>query len=111
VILARNTFHACVVFGEERPAPKDLTVGGLGPGLSISGGAPRPLDSSLLVGEPASIVRFTATILESLGERLRGGDRIICGSLNPPVRVRPGDTIDAAIRPLGSLSVELSAAR
>jgi 2-keto-4-pentenoate hydratase len=111
VILARNAFHSCVVFGEERPAPPDLTMDALKLALSISGGEPRTLDPSLLVGEPAAVVRFTAGILESLGEHLRTGDRIICGSLNPPTRVRSGDTIEATISPLGSLAIELSAAR
>src|SRR5713101_3324153 len=47
--------------------------------------------------------------LAAFGERLRAGDRIICGSLAPPIWVKPGDRVRVDLGPLGGVEIALTA--
>jgi 2-keto-4-pentenoate hydratase len=64
-------------------------------------------DPQELTGEIVEVVRLTGELLAASGERLRGGNVVITGSVLPPLPVSAGETIVAELPPLGSLSVTL----
>jgi 2-keto-4-pentenoate hydratase len=56
----------------------------------------------------ADVVRLVARLLGAVGEHLREGDRIITGSVTPPVQVQPGDQVTVGLGGLGSLEVRVA---
>jgi 2-keto-4-pentenoate hydratase len=106
-IFASDAFHEAVVFGPEAAVSPGLAASALRLSLTVNGGEPRGVEPALLWGDPAEIVAWAARLVAAGGERLRAGDRIICGSLNRPVPVQPGDTVVADLEPLGRLEVTL----
>jgi 2-keto-4-pentenoate hydratase len=105
-ILAGNIFHRHVLLGpvvEGRTTAEGVTGRLLRDGEEIAATAA----PEAATGELAEIVRLTAELLAANGERLRGGDVVITGSIVPPVAVAPGETVIAEIPPLGSLEVVL----
>ena len=97
--LAGNVFHRGVVFGPHR---QDAAVGGVVADLAVNGetraSAPAQVDL-------ADTIRLVADLLGACGERLARGDRIIAGTLTPPVPVAAGDRAAADLGPLGSVGV------
>jgi 2-keto-4-pentenoate hydratase len=99
--LAGNVFHRAVVFGPHR---QDAAVGGIEARLEVSGeereSAPAEIDL-------ADTIRLVADLLAACGERLKSGDRIIAGTLTPPVPVSAGDDVRGELGPLGSVELSL----
>ncbi len=58
-----------------------------------------------LVEEPSTTVTFVRSFLARHGATLRGGDRIIAGSVVAPVAVAAGDELSVSFGPLGHLGV------
>jgi 2-keto-4-pentenoate hydratase len=110
VVLAKNAYHAGVVFGRWSPVPDGFSVEALSFDLKVDGVNVAQLDPSLLVGEPAEVVRFVADLLANFGERLEAGQRIICGVMNPTVRVRGPARIEALVAPLGRVALQIAGA-
>lgn len=105
--LAANGFHSAFLLGEERGADPPVAAADLDLELRVGDREPLGLDPELLVGELPAVVRFIADLLGAFGRRLRAGEWISCGSLNPVARVRPGDRVDVELRPLGHAALEL----
>jgi len=109
VILAANIFHRAVVLG---PPCAERAGGGLG-GVSArafrNGDEVAAVDAAAAAGDLAAVVRHVADWLAAFGERLRAGDRIICGSLAPPILVKPGDRVRVDLGPLGGVEIALTA--
>jgi 2-keto-4-pentenoate hydratase len=95
-IVARNVYHRAVLFGPTRPAASlDGVVARI-----AKNGADVTVRADVDV---AGTVRLVADTLAAVGERLLAGDRIIAGSLGPPLRVAPGDVVEVTMGPLGAL--------
>jgi 2-keto-4-pentenoate hydratase len=102
-VLAGNVCHRRVVFGEE--------VNGIDPmafaatvtkdGVAVAEGR--------LTKDPSVTVAFARSFLAAHGAALEPGQRIICGSIVPPVAVVPGDELRVDFGPFGRLSVAFSA--
>jgi 2-keto-4-pentenoate hydratase len=107
-IFASDAFHELVVFGPEAAVSPALAASALRLRLTMNGGDPLGIEPALLIGDPAEIVAWAARLVAAGGERLRTGDRIICGSLNRPPSVQPGDAVVATLEPLGRLEVTFS---
>src|SRR5438477_32328 len=60
-------------------------------------------------GDLSAVVRHVADWLAAFGERLRAGDRIICGSLAPPILVKAGDRVRVDLGRLGGVETALTA--
>jgi 2-keto-4-pentenoate hydratase len=58
-----------------------------------------------LTEEPAATAAFVRAFLATHGATLAPGDRIIAGSVVPPVAVTPGDELIVTFGPLGELRV------
>src|SRR5918999_1923945 len=85
--LAGNVFHRGVVIGPHR---QDAAVGGIVATISVSG---EERESAPANVDLAETIRLVADLLAAGGERLEAGDRIIAGTLTPPVPVAPGDEV------------------
>ncbi len=98
-VLAGNICHRGVVFGAEVPGADPMAM------------ATRVTKDGALVAEgrltkdPAATVAFVRSYLSAHGSRLEPGQRIICGSVVPPVSVAPGDVPEVSFGPLGTLRV------
>jgi 2-keto-4-pentenoate hydratase len=101
-ILAANIFHRGFVLGPSQPA---FPAEGVAAELSVNGEvraeAPAPDDFT-------EVVLLVAKLLEASGERLHEGDRIIAGSLTPPVEVGPGDHVVVDLGRLGRVEVRVT---
>jgi 2-keto-4-pentenoate hydratase len=100
--LAGNVFHRAVVLGPHR---QDAAVGGIVATISISG---EQRESSPAEVDLADTIRLVADLLAACGERLEAGDRIIAGTLTPPVPVSAGDEVRAELGPLGAVELSLT---
>jgi 2-keto-4-pentenoate hydratase len=65
-------------------------------------------DPTEATGDPLDVVAHVAATLSAAGEQLRGGSVIICGSVIPALEVQPGDTVEVALEPLGTLRVSFT---
>ena len=70
---------------------------------------PVPADLESNTGRIVEIVRHVADLAAALGDRLRAGQFIICGSLTPPMFLKPEDTgIEFSLKPIGAITVRFS---
>ena len=70
---------------------------------------PVPANLETNIGEIVGIVRHVADVTAALGDGLRAGQFIICGSLTAPMFLEPGETgIDFALDPVGAVSVRFT---
>jgi 2-keto-4-pentenoate hydratase len=110
-VLAGDIFQRHVILG-----PRDIMRGGarldgLKGRVARSGkDIPVPADLETNIGEIVNIVRHVADMAEAVGDRLRAGQFIICGSLTPPMFLELGDSgVDFALEPIGTISVKFAA--
>ena len=62
-----------------------------------------PADLESNIGRIVDIVRHVADVAAALGDGLRAGQFIICGSLTPPMFLEPGERgVDFALAPIGA---------
>jgi 2-keto-4-pentenoate hydratase len=101
-ILARNIFHRAVAFGPETGPGVD----GFACRVTRNGEEVRAADKT---EDPAETVTRVSAFLAAHGAELRQGDRIIAGTLTPPLPVGPGDEVEVDLGALGRVSLRLSA--
>ena len=104
-ILAANVFHRAVVLGP----PAGRSLAGVTARAFRNGEEVAIVDAAATAGDLAAVVRHVADWLGAFGERLCAGDRIIGGSLAPPIWVKAGDRVRMDLGPLGSVEVALTA--
>lgn len=109
-ILAGDIFQRQVVLG-----PRDIMRGGgrlsgLKGRVARSGlDVPVPADLESNTGAIADIVRHVADTAAALGDALKAGHVIICGSLTAPIFLETSDTgMDFALAPIGAISVRFA---
>jgi 2-keto-4-pentenoate hydratase len=110
-ILSGDIFQRHLVLGPRDPSRAGARLDGL-VGRVTRGGrdVPMPADLETNIGEIAGIVRHVADTSAALGDGLRAGQFIICGSLVPPLFIEPGeDGVDFALDPIGAISVRFAA--
>jgi 2-keto-4-pentenoate hydratase len=102
VVLAANICQRGVVFGDEVPLTDPFSVQ-----VTVTKNG-EPAGEGALVEDPATTAAFVESFLASHGAALEPGQRIIAGSLTPPVAVAPGDELLVGFGPLGRLSVRFA---
>jgi 2-keto-4-pentenoate hydratase len=104
-ILAGNIFQRNVALGAaDSSAPAAALRGRVtGPG----GRRGVVEDPQAVTGDLVGIVRHVADLLGSLGEMLRAGEVVICGSIVSPIAVAPSDVVAYALDPVGGMSIRL----
>jgi 2-keto-4-pentenoate hydratase len=102
-VLAGNICHRGVVFGPDVPGadPLAMTATVRKDGAVVAEGK--------LTKDPAVTVAFVRSFLATHGGALEPGQRIICGSVVPPVAVAPGDALDVSFGPFGDLRIRFLA--
>ena len=110
-ILAGDIFQRHVLLGPRDDSRRGARLAGLTAHLRRSGrDVPAPDDLESNTGPIVDIVRHVADVAAALGEELRGGQFIICGSVTPPLFLDASDTgIDFTLDPLGTVSVRFGA--
>lgn len=98
-VVAANIFHRAVLLGDFRPGyppPRTASV--------LVDGQPR---ETAEVGEldPDEVISFVSRELAEVGETVQPGDKIIAGSLTPPVAVSPGDRVGVQMDNLGMIQL------
>jgi 2-keto-4-pentenoate hydratase len=106
-VLAGNVFHRAVVFGEEHEGERSAA----GISMRVMRGSEREAEGSVeeAAGDLDALLRGVARFLEAHGAALRAGDRVICGSLVPPLAARPGETLALELGQLGGVEVAFDA--
>ncbi len=108
-VLAGNVFHRAVVFGDEHEGERSVAgvemrvLRGRGPEPEAEGDAGEAAD------DLDALLLHIARFLDAHGAALRAGDRVICGSLVPPLSARPGEPIALELGPLGRVEVGFEA--
>ncbi len=102
-VLAGNIYQRHVVLGPVRD------------GASLDGVSARVLrggeevasadDATEATGDPVDLVLHVARTAAGVGERLRAGEVVICGSVVPALEIAPGDEVEVVLDPLGSVNV------
>lgn len=107
-ILAAGVYHRAALFGPTDPGRAGGTLDGVTAVIEKNDAPADRADAAALV-DPVDTVRFVARHLAAHGAALAPGDRILAGSLTPPVWVAPGDVVTADFGPLGPLGLEFTA--
>ncbi len=90
-VLAGNIFHRYAVVGELRPVRFPGSLAGKAGRLLRNGAVTVVEDVEATPGRVVDVLAEMAEVLASVGERLRAGDLVICGSVVPPVFLGPED--------------------
>lgn len=104
-VLAGNIFHRGVVFGPADDTGAGGELDGLAARVLHNGEVVAEPDPAAVVGDPRELVDLVARTLERHGESPERGDRIICGTLIPPLAPKQGDEIALDLGESGSVSV------
>lgn len=98
-VVAGNIFHRAALLGDFRPnypPPRKAAV-------LVNG---HPQQQAEVSGFDATeTIDLVARTLAEAGERLEPGDKIIAGSLTPPVEVSPGDIVGVQLDNLGMVQL------
>ena len=105
--LAGDIYQRHVILGARDPARSGFRLDGLTARVIKSGtDVPVPADLQTNTGDFIDIVRHVADVASALGDRLRAGQFIICGSLTAPMFLDRGEkAIDFSLEPIGAISV------
>lgn len=100
-IVAANVFHHAFTLGPSKPPSGDLAYAGR---VRVNGELRHQGTSADVLERLAAVAR----LLEATGERLRAGDRIICGAVCGGLVAR-GDQVEVEVGDLGVLRVAIGA--
>jgi len=109
-VLAGDIFQRHVILGQRDIMRQGARLQGLKGRLTRSGqDVPVPADLQTNIGDVLGIVRHVADVAAALGDGLRAGQFIICGSLTAPMLLENSDTgIDFALEPIAPISVKFT---
>ena len=104
-VLATNICQRGVVFGDEVADADAWAMV-----ATVTKGEDKEIvaEGGRITEDPAQTVAFVRTFLAGHGASLERGDRIIAGSVLPPLPVAPGDELHVDFGPLGELRVAFS---
>jgi 2-keto-4-pentenoate hydratase len=110
-VLSGDIFQRHVILGQRDIMRQGARLQGLKGRLTRSGqDVPVPVDLETNIGDVLNIVRHVADVAAAMGDRLRAGQFIICGSLTPPMFLEQREnSIEFALEPIGRISVGFSA--
>lgn len=102
-VVAANVFHRAVAIGSSQDMD---SAEGVEANLTINGQVARTAQASS--ADLEGMVDLVARVLESAGEHLETGDRIIAGALAPPPDLSPGDHLALDLGAIGAIEVALT---
>jgi 2-oxo-3-hexenedioate decarboxylase len=104
-VVADNGSSARYVAGGRARDPKDLDLSTLGVVMEKNGEIVTMGASAAVMGHPADAIALLVKVLDELGEELPAGSFVMSGGITEAVAVKPGDSVIARYRELGSVSV------
>lgn len=107
-LLAGNVYQRGACFGPLAQSAAGGALSGVMGRVRMSGKEHGPIDAVAATGDPVSLVLGIAETLGAFGEGLEAGDRILAGSLIPPLAVAAGDRIELFLDGLGNVSLEFA---
>jgi 2-keto-4-pentenoate hydratase len=109
-VLSGDIFQRHVVLGPRDNLRQGARLQGLKGRLTRSGqDVPVPGDLETNTGDIVNIVRHVADMAAALGDGLRAGQFVICGSITAPLFLEPADAgVNFALDPIGAVSVRFS---
>ncbi len=99
-VVAENVFHRAFAFGAFSEAPR-------GPVTASARVAGRPIESRKAELELVDRLLNASRVLEAVGERLRGGDRVLTGSI-VQVPIEAGCEVEVQLAGLGSVAIRIA---
>ena len=102
LVLADNICQRGVVFGEDVSGVDPFAIG-----VAVTKNG-EPAGEGALAEAPVVTAAFVRDFLRAHGAVLEPGQRIIAGSLTPPIAVVSGDALHVTFGPLGALSVRFA---
>lgn len=106
-ILAGNIFHRSVILGDPDGSRSGADLEGLTASITVNGSLTETSELEVLTGRVPAVIAHLAALLGAHGESLRAGEVVICGSLVPPIDLRPGDRVVFELTQFDPISVEL----
>ena len=108
--LAGDIWQRHVLLGPKDASRAGAKLDGLSGRVTRSGkDVPVPADLETNIGKILDIVRHVADVTAAMGDGLRAGQFIICGSLTTPMFLEPDEIgIDFTLDPLGSVAVRFA---
>lgn len=105
--LIGDIYQRHVILGPGDGSRRGVRLDGLKAVVKKSGtDVPAPADLQANIGDIIDIVRHVADVTAALGDGLRAGQFIICGSLTAPMFLDRSDkSIEYALEPIGAISV------
>ncbi|MCA9838765.1 MAG: 2-oxo-hepta-3-ene-1,7-dioic acid hydratase [Trueperaceae bacterium] len=103
--IADNAAFGAIILGGRVVRPFDIDVRWVGATLSQNGTIEESGVSAAVMGHPAAGIAWLVTKLAPLGDGLKKGDIVLCGSFTRPINISSGDVIYADYGPLGSIGV------
>lgn len=105
--VADNASCGLFVLGNQPVAIGQLSLAELGLQLDKNGRTESVGSGAACLGHPLRAAYWLARIMALRGEGLRAGELILSGALGPMVNIASGDTINARIGNLGSVSCHI----
>ncbi|MCB1395291.1 MAG: 2-oxo-hepta-3-ene-1,7-dioic acid hydratase [Rhodobacter sp.] len=106
--IADNAAYGAIVLGGRIVRPFDVDVRWIGATLSRNGVIEESGVSAAIMGHPAAGIAWLVNKLSVLGDGLKAGDIVLCGSFTRPVDIESGDVIQADYGPLGAIGVSFA---
>jgi 2-keto-4-pentenoate hydratase len=104
-VVAGNVFHRAVIFGPETPSQGMTALAGVKGRLEVDGEPAGECIAAESAGDVVALLAFAAGLLDSCGERMRAGDRVICGAILPTRPLAPGEHVRLDLGPLGHVEI------
>ena len=103
---ADNASAAGYVLGERYPLDDDFDLAAISLSMSQNGEVVDSGVSANCMGSPLNVLVWLANALAAAGLPLRTGQIVFAGSLIPIIPVQPGDTFEANVGDLGTVSCQ-----
>lgn len=106
---ADNASAAGYVLGERFPLEADFDLTDIRLTMSKNGGIVDSGISANCMGSPLNVLVWLANALAVAGQPLRASQIVFAGSLIPIIPVQPGDSFEATVDDLGTVSCQFAA--
>ena len=105
-ILETDIFQRHVLLGPVTPVEEGADPADVSLRVRVNGEQVAATDDvTEATGDLDGLVAHVAETLTAAGESLERGDMVICGSIVAALEIAPGDKVEMALEPLGSLAV------
>ena len=107
---ADNAGAASYVLGDINPLTPEINLAALSMEMRHNGEVVSTGKASTCMGNPMNVLVWLQGALARRDEELRAGQIVYCGSLVPIIQVQPGDTFQAIVEGMGSVSCHFAPA-